>query len=77
MMAYCAVHRQLVTNYRTGKADQALSVWFLMQWVLGDLTNLLGAVFTDQLFTQVYILIKQYVTMTPTTDCYSSVLSGD
>ncbi|XP_064384142.1 uncharacterized protein LOC135333159 [Halichondria panicea] len=43
---------QLVTNCRTGKADQVLSVWFLMQWVIGDTTNLLGAILTDQLFTQ-------------------------
>ena len=32
-------YRQLVTNCRTGKADQALSFWFLMQWLLGDVTN--------------------------------------
>ncbi len=42
-----------MTNCRTGKADQVLSVWFLMQWVIGDTTNLLGAILTDQLFTQV------------------------
>ena len=46
---YC---RQLVTNCRTGKADQALSFWFLMQWLLGDVTNLIGAVLTRQLATQ-------------------------
>ena len=45
--------RQLVTNCRTGKADEALSFWFLMQWLLGDVTNLIGAVLTRQLATQV------------------------
>lgn len=49
-VCYC---RQLVTNCRGGKADEALSVWFVLQWMLGDVTNLLGAVLTDQLFTQV------------------------
>ena len=50
MIFHC---RQLVTNCRTGKADQALSFWFLMQWLLGDVTNLIGAVLTRQLATQV------------------------
>ena len=44
--------RQLVTNCRTGKADEALSFWFLVQWLLGDVTNLIGAVLTRQLATQ-------------------------
>ena len=42
-----------MTNCWTGKADQALSFWFLMQWLLGDITNLIGAVLTRQLATQV------------------------
>ena len=42
-----------MTNCRTGKADEALSFWFLMQWLLGDVTNLIGAVLTRQLATQV------------------------
>ena len=45
--------RQLVTNCRTGKADEALSFWFLVQWLLGDITNLIGAILTRQLATQV------------------------
>ena len=44
---------QLVTNCRTGKADEALSFWFLIQWLLGDVTNLIGALLTRQLATQV------------------------
>jgi hypothetical protein len=50
MIFHC---RQLVTNCRSGKADEALSFWFLMQWLLGDVTNLIGAVLTRQLATQV------------------------
>ena len=42
-----------MTNCRTGKADEALSFWFLVQWLLGDVTNLIGAVLTRQLATQV------------------------
>lgn len=44
---------QLITNCRSGKADEALSVWFVLQWMMGDVTNLLGALLTEQLFTQV------------------------
>ena len=42
-----------MTNCRTGTGDEALSFWFLMQWLLGDVTNLIGAVLTRQLATQV------------------------
>ena len=43
---------QLLTNCRTGKADEALSFWFLI-WLLGDVTNLIEALLTRQLATQV------------------------
>ena len=46
---------QLVTNCRTGKADKALSFWFLLQWFAGDATNLVGAFLTKQLLTQVLV----------------------
>jgi len=36
-----------------GKADKALSFWFLLQWFAGDATNLIGALLTKQLTTQV------------------------
>ena len=44
---------QLIQNFRTGKADEALSPLFLLQWLGGDLTNLVGAVLTGQLTTQI------------------------
>ena len=50
---FSCLPRQLVTNCRTGKADKALSFWFLLQWFAGDATNLVGALLTKQLLTQV------------------------
>ena len=44
---------QLIQNCRTGKADVALSPLFLLQWLGGDLTNLVGALLTKQLPTQI------------------------
>ena len=44
---------QLIQNCRTGKADVALSPLFLFQWLGGDLTNLIGALLTGQLPTQI------------------------
>ncbi len=43
----------MYTNCRKGIADKALSIWFLLQWFLGDATNLIGALLTKQLATQV------------------------
>ena len=40
-------------NCRTGKGDEALSFWFLMLWLLGDSANLIGALLTKQLATEV------------------------
>ncbi|XP_064385240.1 lysosomal amino acid transporter 1 homolog [Halichondria panicea] len=58
---------QLVKNCRTGKGDEALSFWFLLQWFLGDATNLLGALLSHQLGTQiataVYFVIMDSITM--------------
>ena len=45
--------RQLITNCRSGKADKALSFWFILLWAAGDTTNLLGSILTKQLATQV------------------------
>ncbi len=50
-------HRQMVVNCRKGIADKALSVWFLLQWFLGDATNLVGAILTGQLATQVPVVM--------------------
>lgn len=45
--------RQMIVNCKKGIADEALSFWFLLQWFLGDATNLIGAILTKQLATQV------------------------
>lgn len=42
---------QLISNCRT-KSVVALSVWFLLQWMAGDLMNLVGCYLTGQLLTQ-------------------------
>ena len=59
---------QLITNCRTGKADVALSPLFLLQWLGGDLTNLIGALLTGQLPTQIataiYFVIMDAVLLT-------------
>ncbi|KAK9868716.1 hypothetical protein WJX84_010978 [Apatococcus fuscideae] len=45
---------QLVQNYRTKKAE-ALSPWFLAQWLMGDTTNLIGCLLSgEQLPTTTY-----------------------
>ncbi len=54
---YCPCS-QLVKNCRTGKGDEALSFWFLLQWFLGDATNLLGAILSHQLGTQVKLFVS-------------------
>eukprot|EP00800_Vazella_pourtalesii_P003710 TRINITY_DN1381_c0_g2_i1.p1 TRINITY_DN1381_c0_g2~~TRINITY_DN1381_c0_g2_i1.p1 ORF type:complete len:329 (+),score=25.00 TRINITY_DN1381_c0_g2_i1:425-1411(+) len=59
---------QLIQNCRTGKADVALSPLFLLQWLGGDLTNLIGALLTGQLPTQIataiYFVIMDAVLLT-------------
>lgn len=45
---------QIIKNYRRSSV-QGLSVVFLVQWCLGDLTNLIGCVLTHQLFFQVLV----------------------
>lgn len=45
---------QLYTNYRRGSVD-GLSPVFLTQWMLGDATNLLGCVLTQQLPFQIAV----------------------
>ena len=48
-----ALFPQLLYNYRI-KTSAALSFAFLIQWLLGDLSNLLGCLWTEQLPTQTY-----------------------
>ncbi|KAL5490953.1 hypothetical protein EMCRGX_G016161 [Ephydatia muelleri] len=43
---------QMITNCMYKSADKSLSFWFLMSWLSGDVTNLLGAFLTNQLVTQ-------------------------
>lgn len=45
---------QIYKNYRI-KSTAGLSVFFLGEWLLGDLTNLLGAIFTQQAGWQITI----------------------
>ena len=45
---------QIIRNYQT-QSVAGLSIFFLAEWLLGDLSNLLGAVFTNQATWQVII----------------------
>lgn len=58
---------QIVTNCISGSADRSLSFWFLLSWLSGDVTNLLGAFLTNQLLTQkvtaVYFVCIDFVMM--------------
>ncbi|CAI5516812.1 unnamed protein product, partial [Closterium sp. Naga37s-1] len=48
---------QFIQNIRVGSAD-ALSPWFLFQWLSGDLLNLLGCLLSgSQLITQTFTAI--------------------
>ena len=55
---FCILCSQLVLNCIHGKADEALSFWFLLQWFAGDSTNLVGALLTHQLTTQVSTILS-------------------
>jgi uncharacterized protein with PQ loop repeat len=44
---------QIVENYRNQKGE-ALSLGFLLTWLLGDITNLIGCIYTHQFQTQLY-----------------------
>ena len=48
----CCQAPQFIKNCRTGNAD-ALSIFFLSQWLLGDGLNLIGAIMTHQLTTEI------------------------
>ncbi|KAL9612494.1 MAG: hypothetical protein Q9167_002925 [Letrouitia subvulpina] len=52
---------QIFKNY-TLKSASGLSIYFLAEWLLGDLANLLGALFTKQAAWQV-VVAAYYVTM--------------
>ena len=42
---------QFLTNCRR-KSGTALSMWFLVEWLMGDITNLVGSILSRQLVTQ-------------------------
>ncbi|KAI4271002.1 MAG: hypothetical protein L6R38_006962 [Xanthoria sp. 2 TBL-2021] len=52
---------QVVKNYKL-KSASGLSIYFLAEWLLGDLTNLLGALLTRQAAWQV-VVAAYYVTV--------------
>ncbi|ELP88115.1 hypothetical protein EIN_222780 [Entamoeba invadens IP1] len=47
---------QIIKTFMIKKAD-SLSVTFLIMWIAGDITNLLGCIFTDQTQIQLYTSI--------------------
>uniref|UniRef100_S4RKI3 Solute carrier family 66 member 1 n=1 Tax=Petromyzon marinus TaxID=7757 RepID=S4RKI3_PETMA len=53
---------QLYESYRSGKADQALSIWFLLSWLGGDCSNLIGCILTNQPHLQTLMAVD-YVMM--------------
>ncbi|CAM9952355.1 lysosomal amino acid transporter 1 homolog isoform X1 [Lampetra fluviatilis] len=53
---------QLYESYRSGKADQALSIWFLLAWLGGDCSNLIGCILTNQPHLQTLMAVD-YVMM--------------
>lgn len=65
---------QLIMNYKSGKVDQSLSVWFLIFWLAGDTCNMVGCILSHQLPMQVLtgiyyvsmdmVMITQYFCLT-------------
>ncbi|XP_033096103.1 lysosomal amino acid transporter 1 homolog [Anneissia japonica] len=61
---------QFYESYKNGKMDEGVSIAFLILWLLGDTTNLIGCLLADQLTTQVgtayyyifmdFLIISQY-----------------
>ena len=52
---------QIYKNHKL-KSASGLSIYFLAEWLLGDLTNLLGAILTDQAAWQI-VVAAYYVTV--------------
>ncbi|CAL8252642.1 unnamed protein product [Arctogadus glacialis] len=48
---------QYYSSCKTGNMDQALSIWFLLLWLGGDVCNLVGSFLADQLPLQTYTAI--------------------
>lgn len=47
---------QIITNYRN-KSVEGLSLPFLCNWLLGDVTNMIGCILTNQLPFQIYLSV--------------------
>lgn len=45
-------YSQMIKNWRSGTA-RGLSFVFLAEWLIGDVTNLIGCILTNQVATQV------------------------
>lgn len=48
---------QIIKNFQRGLPDQAVSLYFILFWLFGDLSNLIGCILTHQLVIQVSNLI--------------------
>ncbi|PAA55108.1 hypothetical protein BOX15_Mlig020359g5 [Macrostomum lignano] len=48
---------QMVTNCKTGLAHQAMSIYLLIFWTIGDTLNLIGCELTHQLPLQTYMAL--------------------
>ncbi|XP_051874774.1 lysosomal amino acid transporter 1 homolog [Pristis pectinata] len=53
---------QMHMAYKNGKVDQALSMWFLLYWICGDITNFIGCYLSNQLIIQT-VTANFYVTL--------------
>ena len=51
-----ALFPQVLQNYRTKRTD-ALSFGFLLQWLLGDISNVIGCLWSEQLATQTWTAV--------------------
>eukprot|EP01138_Halocafeteria_seosinensis_P008714 gb/GECG01008907.1/.p1 GENE.gb/GECG01008907.1/~~gb/GECG01008907.1/.p1 ORF type:complete len:471 (+),score=52.10 gb/GECG01008907.1/:1-1413(+) len=52
----CCQAPQFIKNWRNGTAE-ALSLWFLLEWLGGDVSNMVGTILTRQVPTQTYTAI--------------------
>ena len=50
---------KIVKNYQQGSVE-SLAPTFLLSWMAGDATNLLGCILTDQLVFQVCVFTRVY-----------------
>ncbi|XP_041377955.1 lysosomal amino acid transporter 1 homolog [Gigantopelta aegis] len=53
----CVGIPQMIQNCRNLKGMVGISFWLMMQWFLGDATNLIGSVLSGQLRVQIYTAV--------------------